>query len=56
MILGVEDDFFHCADSLDWIGTVGGLIRQHNDVGALHDGGGNIGNLGAGWFWVVYHG
>lgn len=55
MILGIENDLFHFFDGFDWIRTVGGFIGKHDDVGALDDGGGDVGDFGAGRFWGVHH-
>lgn len=38
----------HHLDSLARVATLGGLTRQHDTVGTVQDGVGNIGNLGTG--------
>ena len=56
VILGVENDFFHLFDGFDWVRTIGGFVGKHDDVSALDDSGGNVGNFGPGRLGRINHG
>lgn len=54
--LGEEAGLGHHLDGLDGVGSLGGLSREHDAVGSVEDGVGDIRDLGSGRSGVVSHG
>lgn len=54
--LGQQAGLVHHLDGLTRVVTLGGLTRQHDTVGTVQDGVGNVGNLSTGRARVVRHG
>ena len=56
LVLGLGDDLGHHGDGFDGILAGGGFGGEHDGVGAVVDGVGDVGGLGAGGARVVDHG
>ena len=54
--LGLAADVSHDGDSLDGVGAGGGLAGEHDGVGAVEDGVGDVGGLRAGGAGGAGHG
>ena len=55
VLLGGLDDAAHGLHGLDGVLADAGLAGEHDRVGAVHDGVGDVGGLGAGGAGVVDH-
>lgn len=53
---GQQASLVHHTDSLARVGTLGGLTRQHDTVGSVKDGVGDVGHLSTSGTGVVCHG
>ena len=56
LVLGLGDDLGHHGDGFDGIFAGGGFAGEHDGVGAVVDGVGDVGGLGAGGARVLDHG